>query len=193
MKIEDIIENSRWFKAIRKSKHYQKIKNSTQLKAGRFPGLKKFTMIQNYLLESLYTVSDMHNPSAYRIYLYLLRQITGYENRSNIEYRPKKLKSHINMGNSFYKAIQCLIDKNMIYFVESDGSYYVGLNPYPESWITESKKRIDEIIDNEINQILERKPDETVSISSSSWSSSSSSSNSFPSDEDALLRELDEM
>jgi len=192
MKIEDIIENSRWLKAIQSTKHHKKIKNYKQLKAGRFSGLKRFTMIQNYLLESLYTISDMSNPSAYRLYLYLLRQITGFEDKTKIEYRPKKIKIHMNMGNSFYNAVKCLEDRNMIYFFELDGTKHLGLNTYPESWITESKDRIDEIIDNEINAILERKPDEGVSVSCSSWSSSSSS-NSFPSDYDALLRELDEM
>ena len=147
----------------------------------------------NYLLESLYTISDMHNPSAYRIYLYLLRQITGFENRSWIEYRPKKLKNHVNMGNSFYNAVKCLEDKNMIFFFEKDGIKYIGLNPIPESWETVSIDRIDEIIDNEINELLEKTDYAMISSSSSSWSSSSSSSNSYPSNDDDLLRELDNM
>ena len=192
MKINDIIENSKFYKALRKSKHFKKL-NHSQLKSGRFADLPRFTKIQNYLLESLYTISDMNNPSAYRLYLYLLRQITGFEGKSKIEYRPKKIKAHMNMGNSFYNAVKCLEDKNMIFYLEIEGDKHIGLNPYPESWITESKDRIDEIIDNEINQILGITADALVSSSSSSWSSSSSSSNSFPSDEDALLRQLDEM
>jgi hypothetical protein len=197
MNNKKIFEDTKIYNALRKSKHSKCFKNATQLNSGRFKGLDRFTKIQNYLLESLYTISDMHNPSAYRIYLYLLRHITGFENRSRIEYRIKKIKSQMNMGNSFYKAVKLLKDKNMLYFIEKEGNYYIGLNPYPDTWITDSKERIDEIIDHEVNQILERTDDEIVSISSSSWSSSSSSSYSFPSDDsgidEILMKELEKM
>jgi len=71
------------------------------------------------------------------------------------------------------------------------------LNPYPDTWVTDSAERIDEIIQKEINEILENTDDALMSISSSSWSSSSSSSESYPSDGEAfnnqLLEELDNM
>jgi hypothetical protein len=191
-----IFEDTKIYNTLRKSKYSKVIKNATQLRAGRFPGLNRFTKIQNYLLESLYTISDMHNPSAYRIYLYLLRQITGYKNRSSIVYNIKKIRTQLNMGNSFYNAIKFLQKKNMVYFTEKEGIPYLGLIPYPELWITTSKDRIDKIVDKEIDMILEISTDEIISCSSSSWSSSSSSSNSYPSDVDDLadlLLELEKM
>jgi hypothetical protein len=193
MDINEITQNSRFFKALRKSKDFKKC-NHWNLKSGRFPFLPRFTMLQNCLLESFYTMSDIRNPSAYRLYLYLLRQITGYKNRSSIEYRPKKIKKQINMGNSFYKAVQLLEDKNMIRYEIIGDTKYIGLNPYPESWITDSIEKIDEIIDNEINLLLGIKKDELISSSSSSWSRSSSSSKSYPSGiDDELSRLLDAM
>jgi len=196
MKINKIIENSKMFEALRKSKYFKKC-NHSQLKSGRFPYLPRFTKLQNYLLESLYTLGDMKKPSAFRIYLYLLRQVTGYNNRIGIEYRPKKFMAHMKMGTCLYGGIKCLENKNMIYFYEKDGVKWIGLNPYPDTWVTDSAERIDEIIQKEINEILENTDDALMSISSSSWSSSSSSSESYPSDGEAfnnqLLEELDNM
>jgi hypothetical protein len=192
MKINDIMNDSKFFKALQKSKYFRKI-NHTQLKSGRFPDLPRFTKIQNYLLDSLYSISDMHNSSAFRVYLYLIRQITGYNSRYYIEYNPKRMKSQMNIKNSFYNAIKMLEEKNMIYYSNKDGIKYIGLNPYPDTWITDGKDKINEIIEKEVNELLEINDDVLESVSSSSWNSSSSSSNSFPSDEDALLRQLDEM
>ena len=103
------------------------------------------------------------------------------------------------MGNSFYNAVKLLEDKNMIRFVYEKDIKYIGINPHPESWITDSIEKIDEIIDNEINLLLGIKKNDLLSSSSSSWSSSSSSSKNNLSgmDEDmlnrALLKELDAM
>ena len=88
MKINDILDRSILVRALERSKYSNKL-NHIKLKSGRFPGLPRFSKIQNYLLESLYTIPDMHNPSAFRIYLYLIRQITGYKSRYSFEYRPK--------------------------------------------------------------------------------------------------------
>ena len=107
------------------------------------------------------------------------------------------MKSQMNIGNSFYNAKKLLEDKNMIYFHQHDGVEYIGLNPYPDTWITEGKDRINEIVQNEANAILGKTDDALVSISSSSWSSSSSSSNSYPSDassyNEELMKELEKM
>ncbi len=196
MDINEITQNSRFFKALRKSKYFKKC-NHWNLKSGRFPYLPRFTKLQNFLLESFYTISDMHNPSAYRLYLYLLRQITGYKNRSSIEYRPKKIKTELNMGNSFYKAERLLKAKNMIRYEFIKDIKHIGINPHPESWITDSIEKIDEIIDNEINELLGIKKKNLLSSSSSSWSRSSSSSKSYQLDgeisHDDLLRELAKM
>jgi hypothetical protein len=195
MKIYEFTDNSKLYEAFRKSKYFRKA-NHIQIKSGRFPDLPRFTKIQNYLLDSLYSIPDMHNPSAFRIYLYLLRQITGYNSRYSIEYHPKRIKSQMNIRNSFYKAIKLLEDKNMIYFTCKDDIKYIGLNPYPDTWITDGKDRIDEIIEKEVNELLEIKEVDLVSISSSSWSSSSSSSKSdFYKylDDDELLLELEKM
>ena len=195
MDINEITQNSKLHRAILKSKKLKR-PNHWNMQSGRFPHLPRFTKLQNFLLESFYTISDMHNPSAYRLYLYLLRQITGYKSRGSIEYRPKKIKYNLNMGNSFYNAVKCLEGKNMIYFVLREEIKYIALNPYPESWITDSKEKIDEIINNEINALLGITKDELISSSSSSKSKSSSSSQSYPSDDiltDDLLRELDAM
>src|SRR5210317_1731758 len=97
MNINEITQNSKLHRAILKSKQLKR-PNHWNMQSGRFPKLPRFTKLQNFLLESLYIVSDMHNPSAYRLYLYLIRQITGYEGRSSIEYRPKKIKAELNMG-----------------------------------------------------------------------------------------------
>lgn len=191
MNINEITLNSKLHLALLKS---GKLKNPNHynMQSGRFPNLPRFTKLQNYLLESLYTVSDLHNPSAYRLYLYLFRQIIGYEGRSNIEFRPKKIKAELNMGSAFYKAVRLLKAKNMIRYVFFEDTKFIGLNPYPESWITNSKDRIDAIVDNEINELLEIQKD-TMSSNSSSYSSSStsSSSESSPCNDDDLLRELD--
>jgi hypothetical protein len=193
MKISDFIDNSKFYEAFRKTKYFRKA-NHRQLKSGRFPYLPRFTKIQNYLLDSLYSIPDMHNPSAFRIYLYLLRQITGFDSRYSIEYHSKRIKSQINIGNSFYNAVKLLEDKNMIYFTFKDDVKYIGLNPYPDTWINEGKDRIDEIIEKEVNELLGIKKDDLVSNSSSSWSSSSSSSNSYPSDyDDDLMKMLETM
>ena len=186
MKINEIIDESILFKALRKSKYFKKV-NHIQLKSGRFPYLPRFSKIQNYLLESIYSIPDMHNPSAFRIYLYLIRQITGYKQRYSIEYRPKRMKNQMNMGNSFYNAKKLLEEKNMIYTHRHDGVEYIGLNPYPDTWITEGNDIINEIVQNEANILLGKTVDALVSISSSSWSSSSSSSNSYPSNYDEEL------
>ena len=95
MNINEITQNSKLYKALTKSKHFKNC-NHWNIISGRLP-LPRFKKFQNFLLESLYTVSDMHNPSAYRLYLYLVRQITGYEKKSSIEYRPKKIKAELNM------------------------------------------------------------------------------------------------
>jgi hypothetical protein len=196
MKINDFIDNSKFYDAFRKSNYFRKA-NHKQLKSGRFPYLPRFTKIQNYLLDSLYSIPDMHNPSAFRIYLYLIRHITGYNNRYSIEYHPKRIKFQMNIRNSFYNAVKLLEDKNMIYFTSKDDIKYIGLNPYPDTWITEGKDRIDEIIEKEVNELLGIKEGDLVSISSSSWSSRSSSSKSFPSDDsvldEELLKELEKM
>ena len=100
------------------------------------------------------------------------------------------------MGNSFYNAVKCLEEKNMIYFMFIKEIKYIALNPYPESWITDSIEKINEIMDNEIKELLGIKKDELVSSSSSSTSKSSSSSQSFLPDDildDDLIRELDAM
>jgi hypothetical protein len=142
-------------------------------------------------------MSDFHNPSAFRIYLYLLRQITGWEDRYSIEFRPKKMRSQINMGNSFYNAIRFLEDKNMIYYTDKDGVKYIGINAIPESWKTKDIDLINEKIETEIDYILERERGVIYSLSSSSWSSSSSSSMSYSSDdydiEEEMLKELDHL
>ena len=100
------------------------------------------------------------------------------------------------MGNSFYKAESILKAKNMIRYEYTRDTKYIGLNPYPDTWVTCGKDRIDEIMDNEINAILGIQKD-ALSSSSSSWSSSSSSSQSYPSNDDLfdeeLLKKLDEL
>ena len=197
MDINEITQNSKLHRAILKSKKLKR-PNHWNMQSGRFPHLPRFTKLQNFLLESFYTISDMHNPSAYRLYLYLLRQITGYKSRGSIEYRPKKIKYNLNMGNSFYNAVKCLEEKNMIYFMFIKEIKYIALNPYPESWNTDSIEKIDKIINNEIKELLGIKKNElsSSSRSSSSKSKSSSSSGSFVSDDildDDLLRELDAM
>ena len=195
MDINEITQNSRFYKAFEKSKYFRNNnRNHWHIKSGRFSYLPRFTKLQNFLLESLYTVSDLHNPSAYRLYLYLLRQITWYKSRSSIEYRPKKIKAELNMGNSFYKAERILKEKNMIRNESINDTEYIGLNPYPELWITDSKDRIDEIIDKEINELLGIQKDALSSSSSSSCSRSSSSSESYSllGDEE-LLRMVDEL
>jgi len=189
MKINDIIDNSKIFKALRKSEYFKQC-NHRQLKSGRFPYLPRFTKLQNYLLESLYSLRDMQNPSAFKIYLYLLRQVTGYNTRFGIEYRPKTMKAHMNMGTSFYEAIKCLELKNMIHYYHKDGIKHIGLNPYPDTWLTKYAERIDELIHKETNAILGISDDELMSTSSSSWSSSSSSSYSYPSDDDLIDDDL---
>jgi hypothetical protein len=191
MDINEMTQNSKLHRALLKSKQLKR-PNHWNMQSGRFPQLERFTKLQNFLLESFYTVSDMHNPSAYRLYLYLLRKIIGFEKRSVIEYRPKKIKAELSMGNSFYKAERILKEKNMIRFEFKQDTKYIGLIPYPELWITDSKDRIDEIIDKEINELLGIQKD-ALSSSSSSWSSSSTSSTSYPSDDDYLMRELDEL
>jgi hypothetical protein len=198
MKITEILQVSKIFYAIMRSKYKRNNTiNHWQFKSGRYPYLPRFTKLQNHLLESLYSISDIRNPSAYRIYLYLVRMITGYKSRSSIEYNPKKIKIHINMGNSFYNGIKCLEDKNMIHYEIIKGIKHIGLNPHPDTWVTDSLDRINEIIDEEVDFILERKNKLNNSSSSSSWSSSSSSSNSYPYDDEdldkALLEELDRM
>ena len=189
MDINAITQNSKFYQALKKSKAFKKC-NHRHIKSGRFP-LPRFTKLQNFLLESLYTISDLHNPSAYRLYLYLLRQITGYKYRSIIEYRPKKIKAELNMGNSFYKAVRLLEAKNMTRCKVIDGIKYIGLNPYPEFWITESRDRIDEIINIEVNHLLGIKKDEFISSSSSSWSRSSSSVSSWSANDDDIIKELE--
>ena len=191
MDIRDTINQSKLNTALHESKVIGEIKPS-QYKSGRFPKLDRFTKMQNYLLESLYTISDIGKPSSYRIYLYLLRQITGFENRSRIEYRSKKIKNEINMKNCFYEAIKRLEDKNMIKFVYIKDVKHIELNPDPHSWKTVSSDKIDEIMNKEINTILGKTDQDFMSISSSSWSSSSSSSNSDLNDDD-LLVELDNL
>ena len=125
MDINEITQNSKFYKALMKSKYFKQC-SSWKISSGRLP-LPRFTKLQNFLLESLYTVSDMHNPSAYRLYLYLLRHITGYVKRPSIEYRPKKIKAELNMGNSFYKAESILKAKNMIRYVLIKDTKYIGL------------------------------------------------------------------
>jgi hypothetical protein len=200
MKITEMMGNSKIYDALIHSKYHKERKiNHRQLKSGRFPDIPRFTMIQNYILESLYTLYDMHNPSAFRIYLYLLRQVSGYDRNISIELRKKKIMRHMNMGTNFYNAIGILRQKNMIHTYEKDGSEYIGLNPYPDTWITEDHDKIGEIINGEVNALLGKTDDALVSLSSSSWSSSSSSSTRDISiddksddekDDDDLLKEL---
>ena len=80
----------------------------------------------------------------------------------------------------------------MIRFEFKQDTKYIGLIPYPELWITDSKDRIDEIIDKEIIELLGIQKD-ALSSSSSSWSSSSTSSTSYPLDDDDLWREIDNL
>jgi hypothetical protein len=103
------------------------------------------------------------------------------------------MKDQLNMGTSFYKAIELLKKKNMIHFHDRNGSKHIGLNPYSDTWVTDGKERLIEIVENEANQILGKTDLDLISSSSSSWSSSSSSSNSYPSNDDDLLKTLDEM
>jgi hypothetical protein len=194
MKINEILDNSKIFNALIRSEYKKNNKmNHWQFKSGRYDYLPRFTKLQNHLLESLYTIADLHNPSAYRIYLYLVRMITGFNSRSSIEYNPKKIKNQINIGNSFYNAIKCLEGKNMIHYEYKNGVKYIGLNPHPDTWLSDSLDRINEIIDEEINKILGKEDDLFCSVSSSSWSSSSSSSNSFPSNDEDIFEMLDSM
>jgi hypothetical protein len=193
MKNNDFIDESKIYKALQKTKYFKKL-NNTQINSGRFPDLPRFTKIQNYLLDSLFSIPDMHNPSAFRIYLYLIRQITGYNSRYSIEYHPKRIKAQMNIKNCFYNAVKLLEEKNMIYYSDKDGVKYIGLNAYPDTWRTEGKDRINEIIDKEVKELLGISDDDLASISSSSWSSSSSSSNSYPSDyDDDLMKMLETM
>jgi hypothetical protein len=126
-------------KADKKLNHYQ-------ANSGRF-NFPRFTKLQNYLLESLYVMSDLNNPSAYRLYLYLIRNITGYEKKEDIQYDSKKMKADLNMGNSFYKAIEILKNKNLIdYVYDKYDRKYIELNVYPNLWKTKDKDKINVIV-----------------------------------------------
>ena len=70
---------------------------------------------------------------------------------------------------------------------------YIGINPHPESWITDSIDKIDEIIDNEIKELLGIKKNELISSSSSSKSKSSSSSQSIIYDDEVRIQKPDEL
>ena len=71
--MNEITQDSKLHRAILKSKKLKR-PNHWNMQSGRFPHLPRFTKLQNFLLESFYTISDMHNPSAYRfIYIYLDR------------------------------------------------------------------------------------------------------------------------
>jgi len=197
--------NSKLYRAMLKSKQGKNL-NHYKTNSGRFD-FPRFTKIQNYHLESIYVLSDLNNPSAFRLYLYLLRNITGYKNKEQIDYNPKKIKKDLNMGNSFYRAIECLWDRNLInYYKDKYDNKYIRLNVYPDTWdiIDKDKEIIDEIIKKEINELLGKKEDEYESVSSSSESSSSFSYSSSSShrlsekekallDEELLLNELDKM
>jgi hypothetical protein len=197
MDVRELLRNSKLYSALHKSKYYPNGVKQVDFESGRYNKLPRFTKLQNFLLESLYTINDLHNPTAFRIYLYLLRQITGYKNKSKIEYRPKRIKKDMNIGNCMYKGIKYLKAKNMIELIEDDDLYYISLNPDPSTWITTSKEKIDKIMNDEINAILGKDLDKHISTSSSSWSSSSSSSASYPSDDDKLdddlLKELEKL
>jgi hypothetical protein len=211
-KFVEITSKSTLYKAIKESKYKNKI-NSVKIYSGRF-NFPRFTMVQNYLLESLYVTSDLHNPSAYRIYLYLLRNITGFKNKTGIDYSPKKIRKQLNMGNSFYKAISCLEQKNMIYIDnDQNDNKYIRLNVFPDTWKTTKdmdKQIIAQIIDKERNALLGIKAGElqdesdldksSINVTSKSkeksivdsWTPPDQYSRKVEMDED-FLKELDNM
>jgi hypothetical protein len=206
MNFNEMREKSQLFNAIHTLLVSKKVKNHHELKSGRFTKLERFTKVQNYLLECLYTINDIRKPTSYRLYLYLLRQITGYKNKSSIELRPNIIKKKMNIGNNYYEAIKDLKDKNMINVTEKDGVARIHINPYPDTWVSDSHEELNQIITKEINHILGKNEDDNLeSVSSSSWSSSGRSSsltNEYnpvnrekydPETEGELLKELDEL
>ena len=203
-KFNKIIEKSKLHKAMLKHEIKNKLNenkknkgliNHYMVKSGRFY-FPRFTKIQNYHLESFYVLSDLNNPTAIKLYLYLLRNITGYEKRESIEYKPKKIKKDLNIGNSFYRAIECLKKMNLIYlFSDKYDNKYVRINVFPDTWDLVEKDReiVDKIVQREINDLLgiknQDESDDILSLSSSSYSSSSSSSMSLTEENEKLLNE----
>ena len=211
MELEKIIFKGAYFKALKESRL---INDTRKYLSGRF-NLDRFTMVQHVVLESLYSMSDLRNPSAIRLYLYLLRNITGFKRRIRSELNLRQIKRKLNMGSSIYKAIEVLKAKKMIAIENIKEKNYVFINVYPDTWETKDKEILMEIVNKEIRNLrgengneLEDEEEQILNSlkkifndsegakndraeddvkTSSSISSSSSSSASLASDEDSLL------
>jgi hypothetical protein len=213
MELERIAFKGAYFRALKESRL---INDTRKYLSGRF-NLDRFTMVQHVVMESLYSMSDLRNPSAIRLYLYLLRNITGFKRRIRLELNLRQIKRKLNLGSSVYKAIEVLKAKNMIAIETIKEKKYIFINVYPDTWETKDKEILMEIVSKEIRilrgengneledqeeQILnslkkifngssdENNDHANESITFRSSGSSSSSSVSFDEDDD-LLTELE--
>lgn len=185
------IQKSELYRAIQKSKYRNKM-NYWKLISGRL-GFDRFTKIQNFLLESLYTMSGNDNPSSYRLFLYLIRNYTGWNFERKVRYVPKKLKKELNMGTSFYNAKRTLLERNMISIEEINDEKFVLINTFPDTWVTDDNAKISDIIRKEIEVIIGKKHCSSMSNSSFSYSSSSLGFIGNEDSDEKLLLELEEL
>jgi hypothetical protein len=149
MELEKNAFKGAYFKALKESRL---INDTRKYLSGRF-NLNRFTMVQHVLMESLYSMSDLRNPSAIRLYLYLLRNITGFKRRIRLELNLRQIKRKLNMGSSIYKAIEVLKAKNMIAVETIRERKYIFINVYPDTWETKDKEIILEIVNKEIRKL----------------------------------------
>lgn len=149
MELELIVFKGAYFKALKESRL---IDDTRKYLSGRF-NLDRFTMIQNVLLESLYSMSDLRNPSAIRLYLYLLRNIAGFDRRIRLEFSLGYIKKKLNMGSSVYKAVEVLKAKKMITIEPIREKEYIFINVYPDTWETKDEEVIMKIVNKEISRL----------------------------------------
>jgi len=216
MELEKIAFKGEYFKALKESRL---IDDTRKYLSGRFK-LDRFTMVQHVLMESLYSMSDLRNPSAIRLYLYLLRNITGFKRRIRLEFNLAQIKRKLNMGSSIYKAIEVLKAKQMIAIEQRNEKKHIFINVYPDTWKTKDKEIVLEIVHKEIRKLkggntndLEEEEEQLLndlqeilnesagasddyavgSVKSSSSAGSSSSSSASLKGDDDLLLELEDL
>lgn len=196
MGLRTLLRNSSLFKRLNNNGY---LKSAKDRAAGRLVGYGNFVRIEHYLLECLYTINTT-NPTAIKIYLYLLKQIKGWINEVKVKYSPatimRDMKIPKNSRTTFLNAMRMLQEYQMISISSKDGEKFIFINCYPDAWNTPNQDDINAIIEYHLNnnKYLAEKQSSSSSSSSTSSSSSSSSNSSmeYSVEENEVLRELDD-
>ena len=146
---------------VRAAQNQDIVDPSSQIHSGKILTLTgRYTMISHCVIESLmYALSDSPK-TCWQLFIFLMRNISGRvrDGRNNlpktfIEYKATKIieKANIKGIASFYKAMEKLEEKEMIY--KKNGNIYVNL--FPLTWNIENniKEKIEIIVEKEIERI----------------------------------------